>query len=239
MSRCPTHTFIFLCKLFLWGERKRCKERSVKERESSTGHPNVCPSDGRRPTISMNIFMAECPNCSSLRNRRSFHPWWPEAVGDRGKTVTTRDLCRRQEQACSVADMQHQCSPRVLTHFTACCSQADEDKPFSPTCVLSCSCVLCPLALYLTLLTWPTLVMVGVWSLETCHRWRQRLLPLQTLWCQWVHDAIGARLKWQKLGRTGTSMPQRNMRADAWCLPLVTSSALGLQLMQAVLTWSD
>lgn len=72
--------------------------------------------------------MAEYPNCSSLGNTRSFHPWWPEVAGDRGK----RDLCRKQESACCVADMQQQCSPSVLTCFRACCSwEQCTQPPFS------------------------------------------------------------------------------------------------------------
>lgn len=182
--------------------------------------------------------MAEYPNCSSLGNRRSFHPWWPEAVGDRGKTVTTCDLCRRQEQTCCAADMRHQCSPNVLL-FTACCSQAVEDKPFFlHPCTLLLLCIL----FSGTVSYFAHLTHVGHGAgLEYWHAtgrgkdsWFCRPYGASESLMQWEQGKVT-----KNLGRTGTSMPQRDMWVDAWCLPLLPSSALGSQLMQAMLTRND
>lgn len=107
------------------------------------------------------------------------------------------------------------CSTNVLPMFLPTSQLAAarqmETSPFSPTSALCCSCVLCSLALYLTLLIWPVLVMVGAWSLDMPQAEAKTLdfadlmVPVSP-WCNW------SRAKMTKiLGRRGISMPQRDM----------------------------
>lgn len=125
--------------------------------------------------------MAEYPNCSSLGNR-SFHPWWPEGelspcvicVGVRSKPAVL--------QTCSTNAL-----PVLLPTSQLAAARQVKISLFS-------HCVLCSL---------PLCSLDPCWSwwgpgVLICHRQRQRLLVLQTLWCQCVHSTIGAGLKLQK-----------------------------------------
>lgn len=214
------NAYIFLCKIFLSGERKKCKESGVKERESC-----------RKGTPIYALQLEDQPSPWT-----SYCPWQSIQTGPPCRIgVFIHDVQRllvslSPHVICvggrSKPDVLQTCSTNALPMFLPASSLL---HPGGWRQALFSYYILCSLALYQTLLTWLMLVMMRAWGLVIPQAEAKTLDSADLMapispWCNWKRTKM---IKIQ--GRTGTSVPQRHMWVGAWYLTLLPSPALDLQ----------